>query len=114
MSLPKDAIVLKAYELLKTSIPMLNNLPRSAKFTLGERIQDHLADLLETYIKAYYLPAAEKRPLLNQANVTLEMLRYYFRLGYDLGHYNSLRYQEFVEKLQEIGKMTGGWLKSLP
>lgn len=113
MSLPKDAIVLKAYDLLKAAIPVINNFPRNAKFTLGDRLENRLSDLLELYIQAYYAPAAEKRILLRQANVCLETLRYFFRLGFELGHYNSTVYQAFAERLQEIGRMTGGWLKSL-
>jgi hypothetical protein len=46
-------------------------------------------------------------------NIRLEILRHYFRLCYDLGLYNSLKYKDFAERLDEIGRMTGGWLKSL-
>lgn len=76
-------------------------------------MQNQLSDLLELYIEAFYAPPDQKRILLPKANIALEKLRYFFRLGYDLGLYNSLRYQEFAERLQEIGKMTGGWIKSL-
>ncbi|MFN0175797.1 MAG: diversity-generating retroelement protein Avd [Saprospiraceae bacterium] len=110
----KETIAAKAYDLLKYSLPMLEGLPRSQKFTLGDRIQNHLSDLLEMLLEAYYLPAAEKRPLLLRANIRLEMLRYFYRLGFDRGHYNSLRYKEFAERIDEIGRMVGGWIKSLP
>lgn len=93
---------------------MLEGLPRSQKFTLGDRIQNHLSDLLELLLEAYFLPAAEKRPLLLRANIRLETLRYYFRLCYERGYYNSLRYKDFSERIDEIGRMVGGWLKSLP
>jgi hypothetical protein len=43
----------------------------------------------------------------------LKKIRFFFRLGYDLGLYNSARYKFFAEKVDEIGRMTGGWLKSL-
>lgn len=109
----KEVIIEKAYHLLKSTIPMLEGLPRSQKFTLGDRIQNHLSDLLEFLIRAYYSPSSEKRPILNQINIHLEILRYYFRLGYERGHYNSLKYQELAEKTDEIGRITGGWLKSL-
>ena len=113
MEQTKEVITEKAYDLLKTTIPMLEGLPRSQKFTLGDRIQNHLSDLLEMLIQAYYLPAAEKRALLLQANIRLETLRYYYRLGYERGHYHSLKYQEFSQKTNELGRMIGGWLKSL-
>lgn len=93
---------------------MLEGLPRSQKFTLGDRIQNHLSDMLEMLIEAYYLPATEKRAVLIRVNLRLEILRHFYRLAYERGHYNSLRYKDFAQRLDEIGRMVGGWLKSLP
>lgn len=114
MKVPKDTIVAKIYDLLKVTIPMLEGLPRSQRFTLGDRIQNHISDLLESAISAYYQPANEKRPILFQSNIRLEMLRYYFRLAYERGYYNSIKYKDFSERIDEIGRMIGGWIKSLP
>jgi hypothetical protein len=110
----KEVIAAKAYELLKYTLPTLEGLPRSQKFTLGDRVQNHLSDLLEMLIEAYYLPGSEKRPVLMRINIRLEMLRHFYRLGFERGHYNSLKYRDFSEKTDEIGRMVGGWLKSLP
>jgi hypothetical protein len=52
-------------------------------------------------------------PMLAQINIHLEKLRYFFRLGYDLGLFNSTRYHHFAAQINEIGRMCGGWLKSL-
>ena len=109
----KETIVQKAYDLLKVSIPVLNKFPRSHKFTLADRLQNHLSDLLELYIEAYFSSTATKRSLLSKANIKLEQLRHYFRLCFDLGLYPSTRYEEFALKIDEIGRMTGGWLKAL-
>lgn len=103
----------KVYLLLRNTIPVLNRFPKNQKFVLADRIQSQLSDLLEAYIRAYYVPKPEKRPILAHANVQLEILRHYFRLAFDLGLYSSKQYQQFAEALQEIGRMTGGWLKSL-
>lgn len=109
----KETIVSHAFDLLKVAIPLLNTFPRTYKFTLGDRLQNHLTDLLETLIEAVYLPAAEKKPLLQKLNIRLEKIRYLFRLGYELGLYTSLKYNEFARRVDEIGRMLGGWIKSL-
>ncbi len=109
----KETIIQKVYDLLKNTIPILNKFPRSQKFSLGDRIQNQLSDLLELYIKAYYASSSDKKNLLEQANTQLEIIRHYFRLAYDLGLYHSRKYHFFAEQLHEIGRMTGGWLKSL-
>lgn len=113
MDTNKESIINKAYELLKECIPILNRLPRSQKFTFGDRVQNRISDLLETYIEAYYAARKDKLPLLKKANLHLEILRHYLRLGFDLGLYPSSTYTHLTKKLQEIGKMTGGWIKAL-
>ncbi|MBK7476683.1 MAG: four helix bundle protein [Haliscomenobacter sp.] len=87
---------------MKDSIPILNKFPRNQRFTLGDRIQNQLSDLLEVYIQAYYVPPVQKKPLLHQANIQLEILRYYFRLCFDLGLYSSAQYQEFAERYTKL------------
>lgn len=104
---------MQAYDLLKTAIPVLNGFPRNYKFTLGDRLQNHLTDLLEDIVEATYLPAAEKRPVLQAINRRLEKIRFLFRLAYESGLYNSTKYQLFAQQIDEIGRMVGGWIKSL-
>jgi hypothetical protein len=110
---PNETILVKAYDFIKYSLPILNKMPREQRYLLGHRLQEMLSDLLERIVEAYYAPTHHKRELLTKVNLSLEKLRYFFRLGYDLGYYNSIRYHDFALRINEIGKMTGGWLKSL-
>ncbi len=43
----------------------------------------------------------------------LEKMRHFIRLGYELGYYNSKRYQHIIRRIDEIGRMTGGWIKEI-
>jgi|GEM_PF-2027447 len=65
------------------------------------------------FVKAYYSPTADRLLLLRDANIHLEKNRQYFRICYELGYYNSLKYTELSQKLDEIGNMNGGWIRSL-
>lgn len=109
-----ESIITKTHELLKEGILLLRRFPRDFKFNLGDRIQTRMADTLELYIKAYYSAPKQKRELLQQANINLSILRHYFRLSFELGLYPSSKYEEMAKRLNEIGRMTGGWLKNLP
>ncbi len=108
-----ESILLKAYDLLKAAVPLVNRLPRNQKFTFGDRLQNHLSDLLEDLIEAVFRPPAEKKPILHGVNLRLEKIRFLFRLGHDLGLYDQKTYLDFVRRVDEIGRMTGGWIKSL-
>ena len=109
-----ETILLKAYELLRFLLPVLKQFPRDQKFLLGDRIQNLASGVLELLIEAYYLPPGErKKENLHQVNIKLETLRYYVRLCYDQGYYSSLKMKEINERINEVGRMTGGWLKAL-
>ncbi|QQS28605.1 MAG: diversity-generating retroelement protein Avd [Sphingobacteriales bacterium] len=109
----KETIVLKVYDLLKYVVPILNRLPRSQKFVFADRIQNQLSDLLEMMIDAYYAAGNNKLPILHRINLQLEKTRYFVRLGHDLGLFSSGIYRELSKRLLEIGRMNGGWIKSL-
>lgn len=109
----KETIIEKAFHLLKHLLPVLAKFPRDMRFFLGDRIQALSADILERLIEAYYAPAQEKKPLLLKVNLLLTKLRYYVRLAYEQGYYGSGKLKEISEKIDEIGRMTGGWIKSL-
>ncbi len=109
----KDVIVLKVYALLKELIPILNKMPRAQKFALGDRLQNHVSDLLEGYIRAYYAQTPQKIELLQANNLALEIIRHYIRLAFELNYFSQAQYKTLAEQVNEIGRMTGGWLKSL-
>ena len=113
MKKENQTVVLKTYELLKVLIPILNKFPRSHKFTLADRIQNLVSDCLELLIEAYYMPPHYKKPLLFKVNIKLEQLRYYLRLSFESGLYSSKVYRPLMQQIDEIGRMTGGWIKSL-
>ncbi|WP_242057134.1 MULTISPECIES: four helix bundle protein [Oscillatoriales] len=47
-------IIQKTYDLIKWYVPILNRLPRSHKFMLGDRMITGLYDLLDALIIAKY------------------------------------------------------------
>lgn len=109
----QESIILKMNALIIYVIPILDGYPRSKKYFLGDRIQNYLLDILEALIEAYYSKKDEKIKILMKVNIILEKIRYLFRLSFDLKCINTEKYGKLSEKLIEIGKMNGGWLKSL-
>ena len=55
--------ITKTYDLLKWAIPHLKKFPRDQRFLLGDRIEDHLLDILELLLSANY--SKEKLGFLN-------------------------------------------------
>jgi hypothetical protein len=98
------------YRFLLWLVPAVEKFPRAQKFLLGDRIQATALDALERLIEVTY--SRTRRPLLAQANLGVEELRFLFRLAYDLQHLDLRRYEFAARALDEIGRLIGGWKKA--
>jgi hypothetical protein len=103
-------VITKTYDLILWSCNHTGRFPRQHRFVLGERLERTLYELLETLIQAKYSP--DRTSLLNEANLTLEILRFQVRLAKDLQCLKSTSYGFASRQIDEIGKLVGGWLKA--
>jgi len=111
--MPKEMqAVGKLYDLILWTLPIISRMPRSHKFTIGDRMENLLLDTLELLIEATYTRDG-KRDLLRKANLNLEKLRYMFRLCKDIELVNLKRYEHASRCINEVGKLVGGWIKKL-
>jgi four helix bundle protein len=109
----KETIISKTYDMLLYVIPVLEKYPRNQKFILADRIENALLNILDKFLEAYFYDKADKGKLLEYINVELEKLRYLIRLSYDLRCINIDKYEKITFRINEVGKMSGGWRKSL-
>jgi hypothetical protein len=101
--------ITKTYDLLTWTIPQLKKFPRDQRFLLGDRIESHLLDILELLLSAHY--SKEKRDFLTKANLKLDILRFLFRLSFDMAYLSKKGYEYISMHLDEVGRMTGGWIR---
>ncbi|MBC8199510.1 MAG: diversity-generating retroelement protein Avd [Desulfobacterales bacterium] len=103
-----DSLTL-TYDLLKWSIPAIKSFPRDQRFMLGDRIENHILDVLELLISARY--SRDKIDCLKKANLKIEVLRFLWRLSLDLNYLNSRRYEHVSVLMNDIGRLIGSWIK---
>ena len=103
------SIIQKTFDVIKWYVPILNRLPKTHKFTLGERIINGLYDLLEGLIKARY--AKKKLAQLELLNTQLDILRCQTRLLLDFQLISVKRYEYVIKLIDDIGIELGGWIK---
>ena len=106
-----DNILTKLHDLLIYLIPQLNKFPRDQKFVLGDRIETQVLDVQESCLRAYY--GRDKRGHLLEANLQLEVTRHLVRLAHGLKLLSTHTYGVLAAKLDEVGRMLGGWVKSV-
>jgi len=106
-------IVEKHYEFCGWLIAKVGKFPKDQRFLLGDRIERHALDILEMLIEAALTPGRDgKAQILKGANVRLEHLRYMMRLAKDGKFINIKSFHFACERMEEIGRMIGGWIKS--
>ena len=77
-------VITKTYDLILWSCHHTGKFPRNHRLILGERIERNLYVLLETLIRAKY--TRQRQPLLEQANLMLEILPFQMQSAKDLWH----------------------------
>ena len=106
-----ENVLTKLEDFLLYALPQLDKFPRSQKFVLGDRIETKLLDVQECCLRAYY--SKEKRQHLTEANMNLEVARRLIRLAHAMRFVSTHTLGVMAEKMDEAGRMIGGWLRSL-
>jgi len=103
-------VVQKAYDLVLWLVPKLEKFPKQHRFTLGQRMFDTALDLLSSLVESAYTP--EKGPMLRTASRKTNVLRYLLRLAKDLKLMTLDSYGHASGRIDEVGRMVGGWQKA--
>ena len=104
-------ILQKIFDMMEYGYAALAQYPKSEKFALVTDIKRSMDTMLERAIEAqkkYY-----KKTTLQELDVEVMKLKAYLRLSQNLGFLPMKKYEIWSEKVVEIGKMLGGWLKSV-
>jgi hypothetical protein len=112
LSAEENNILIRYHDFLVKLIPILNRIPRDAKFIIGDRIMAIALDILENLITAYYRKH-EKMSKLAEVNLQIEKIRQLLRVAHSLQYLSHKQFGIILESLDEIGRLTGGWIRSL-
>lgn len=85
--------------------------PKHTRFTISSRINTLALEITEDIVTAIY--SRDKRSCLERINMRLEILRIMFRISHERRYISHDQYEFISKAINESGKMTGGWLKSI-
>lgn len=89
----------------------LTLFPKVRRYTLGQKIDQITLDTIELVFKVNTYPKDQKSEVLQTISSKIDLLKILIRLAHDNKDLNNKAYLNLQEKLQEIGKMAGGWLR---
>jgi len=89
-----------------------HKLNKRWRFSLGVSTEDSIIELVQNLVMAKNAPKQLKGSYLIKASASLEVLKMKLRLYIEFSLVNETRVFQLQNKIMEIGKMLGGWLKS--
>jgi hypothetical protein len=92
-------------------LPVLNNFPRSQRFSVTKRLSDAALDFQELIIEANNCRGRTRLGRLSQADAALDKIRLYLRLTARWEWLKPGQYQHAALLVTEIGRLLGGWQK---
>lgn len=101
----------KCRDMLLYGYQVIKQLPKHEKHVLGAEIRLSMLQLQRLIVTAF--KRYHKKTTLTDLDIELAILKRRVRLAKDLKYIDIKRYQLWVEQLVEIGKMIGGWIKSI-
>ncbi len=89
-------------------------MPRFSKtfrFNLGSKIDVLFIEIIENTFIARYKNREQKLLYINKASDKLDVLKFLLQVAWEIKFLDNKKYIALSEKLNEIGKMLGGWQK---
>jgi len=106
-------IINKAYEVYKMIVDINSHLEKRWRYSLGQSLENSILTLLQELVMAKNAPKPLKSSYLIRASSHLEIAILKLRLFLELKIANETKIFQTQSNLAEIGRMLGGWLRSL-
>lgn len=105
---PQSPLFVKTYDFLLWLIPLTLKFPRSQRFLLAERLSRMALDFYDLILEAVMTPEFQDERL-DEADRLLTKMRLYVRMSYDLRCISLGQLEHAARRMDEIGRLLGGW-----
>ena len=103
----------KSYELYKEFYLCLRTFPRADRYSLGYKCESILLEVLDGLLMASTSDKIKKAAYLERVSVKINLFRVYIRLAKDIKAIENKKYIAIQEIVDEIGRMLGGWMRTM-
>ncbi|MBI3624513.1 four helix bundle protein [Candidatus Saccharibacteria bacterium] len=106
-------VINRTQELYESINKLTEKLPALKRQTIGRRLEDNILQLLELLIMAKHAPTSHKGVYLIKASAQVEIIQFQLRILLTQKLANETTLHQLQAKTIEIGRMLGGWYKSV-
>ena len=107
---PKRALQ-KIEDMMEYAYPVLQQFPKAEKYSMAADLKRCMDIMLERCVeaeKAYY-----KKTTLRELDVAVAKCKTYVKMAYRLKFMSYKKFEIINDYLTQIGKMVGGWIKTM-
>lgn len=88
-------------------------MTKDSRYTLGVKIDNYLIEMIDSVYIATYLNGEKKLPYLQKAVSQLDLIKFFLQIGWEVKALDNKKYLALSEKLDQLGKMLGGWIRQI-
>ena len=107
------SIIQKTYKFYLLLYSYTKSFPKKDRFTLGQKCENLVLEILESLLSANAKRDEKKMLYLKEIDIKLKMAQMIIRLACDVHALEEKKYLILSSSLEELGRMLGGWIKSL-
>jgi len=89
------------------------HIPKGQRYTIGVRVENKLLDLSELAYITYFTPKETRLEKITECILVLDTLKFLVHITWEAKLISHKHYEEIGQKLEEVGRMFGGWKKNL-
>lgn len=94
-------------------VDFVPHMTKSSRFTIGARIENRFLDLLELSRTAYFCEKDKKATKISECILLLDTLKFLISIAWEGKIIPNSKFEELSNRLEEAGKMFGGWKRNL-
>lgn len=106
-------VILKEKEAYLFWQALHRDFPKVERYGVGKKIEETFIEILELSFASSYLPPEQKIVLLGKTISRLDILKFFLQLAWESKLVPGEKYASLSARLDEIGRMLGGWRKGL-
>lgn len=96
------------YDVLLRTMHAISHFPREYKYSLGEKIQNEMIELVISIYKAN--SNQNKREFLSRMQEQIQLIYLLLRISHDMKLMPTEKYAGIVEMIDEVASQAKGWL----
>ena len=105
------SLVHRVTEFYKQIYSLSRRIDKRNKFGIWLKTENSCLEILRLIIKASFAGRPSRLPLLDSSRTEIEVLKRLLTVAHELGVIQSNNYLPLECDLQEISKMTSGWIR---